>query len=272
MAPPKPIREVRGDLICRRCGYNLRGLAVERSCPECGTAIEWTLQGWKLRFANPQWVAALKRGADALCWVSLLSLGQVALLVLAVLPNDGMLLPWIGWLAGITLLVLLRAIWLLTAPEPFVNADAAPINNRRVTRYAGSAAVLVALFVLVRIQVPMLLLRSFDAFNVPAWIAALTPLLAMSLLCQHLRAITVRLPESYVDQGLRSFWFGVGIMVAVTVGLILLAWVGLAVLAIPLLCGFPFAVLIFMIWYMMLAAELSTALAHAARLSREGES
>lgn len=36
-------RELRGDLLCARCRYNLRGLSVRATCPECGTPIRGTL-------------------------------------------------------------------------------------------------------------------------------------------------------------------------------------------------------------------------------------
>ncbi len=35
--------ELRGDLRCARCRYNLRGLSVTGPCPECGTPIRATL-------------------------------------------------------------------------------------------------------------------------------------------------------------------------------------------------------------------------------------
>ncbi|MCC6676869.1 MAG: hypothetical protein IT436_06975 [Phycisphaerales bacterium] len=36
-------RELRGDLLCARCRYNLRGLSVRATCPECGTPVKGTL-------------------------------------------------------------------------------------------------------------------------------------------------------------------------------------------------------------------------------------
>lgn len=37
------VAELSGDLRCVRCGYNLRGLSIMGSCPECGTPIRATL-------------------------------------------------------------------------------------------------------------------------------------------------------------------------------------------------------------------------------------
>lgn len=36
-------RELRGDLPCVRCKYNLKGLTVRGMCPECGTSVRTTL-------------------------------------------------------------------------------------------------------------------------------------------------------------------------------------------------------------------------------------
>lgn len=36
---------LRSDLPCRACGYNLRGLVTSGRCPECGTAIGFSLHG-----------------------------------------------------------------------------------------------------------------------------------------------------------------------------------------------------------------------------------
>src|SRR6266516_3761138 len=35
--------EITTDIVCERCHYNLRGLAADGACPECGTAIQETL-------------------------------------------------------------------------------------------------------------------------------------------------------------------------------------------------------------------------------------
>ena len=50
------------DTPCRRCGYNLRGLATTGLCPECGTAIALSLVGNLLKQAGPDWVERLRFG------------------------------------------------------------------------------------------------------------------------------------------------------------------------------------------------------------------
>lgn len=50
------------DLACVRCGYDLSGLNATGHCPECNQQIVCSLAGRLLRFADPQWVAAVRRG------------------------------------------------------------------------------------------------------------------------------------------------------------------------------------------------------------------
>src|SRR5712671_6226084 len=64
--PPIPVDEagiVVGDVACRGCSYNLRGLPAESNCPECATAIELSLEGNLLHFCDPKWLDRLAIGA-----------------------------------------------------------------------------------------------------------------------------------------------------------------------------------------------------------------
>ena len=50
------------DVVCRACGYNLRGQAVSGSCPECGLEVETSARGDRLAFSDPDWLAKLSKG------------------------------------------------------------------------------------------------------------------------------------------------------------------------------------------------------------------
>lgn len=54
------------DVVCRGCGYNLRGLMLDSHCPECDTAIEYTLHRFLLRFSDPAWLTRIRFGLTLL--------------------------------------------------------------------------------------------------------------------------------------------------------------------------------------------------------------
>jgi hypothetical protein len=62
---------VSADLICRRCGYALRGLPAAGKCPECGVDVAESLRGDLLIEADPVW---LERIASGLRWSWILAL------------------------------------------------------------------------------------------------------------------------------------------------------------------------------------------------------
>jgi Zn finger protein HypA/HybF involved in hydrogenase expression len=66
-----------GDLPCTQCGYNLRGLAPDGRCPECGAEVSRSYGGDLLKHANRDWLRKVKRGIDLLVWslIVLLALG-----------------------------------------------------------------------------------------------------------------------------------------------------------------------------------------------------
>ncbi|MCI0675176.1 MAG: hypothetical protein L0Y42_05295 [Phycisphaerales bacterium] len=54
------------DVQCVRCGYNLKSLVREGTCPECGAPIEQSLHGDLLRYADQDWLMQVVRG---LVWI-----------------------------------------------------------------------------------------------------------------------------------------------------------------------------------------------------------
>lgn len=51
------------DTPCFRCGYNLRGLAVDGRCPECGVTVRLSQAGRHLAASDPRWRRRLQLGA-----------------------------------------------------------------------------------------------------------------------------------------------------------------------------------------------------------------
>ncbi len=71
------------DLICRRCGYALRGLHAAGKCPECGVDVAESLKGNQLIHADLIWLSTVASGLRW-CWILALAgwLGELASLAL----------------------------------------------------------------------------------------------------------------------------------------------------------------------------------------------
>ncbi len=128
----QPGQVLENDVKCTRCGYNLRGLSVDKLCPECGTPIERSTHGNFLRFADPAWLDKLRLGTVVMVWnlliILVLGVGAV-LLTLAGLPETVVIL--LGLLANS---LGLWAMFLVTTPEPAIAFEEDPITLRKLVR------------------------------------------------------------------------------------------------------------------------------------------
>src|SRR5216110_2944357 len=73
---PLPVDEagnVVGDLTCRRCSYQLRGLNDKGKCPECGAPIAQSIYGDLLMYSDSRWVQMLALGVKIILWGILLT-------------------------------------------------------------------------------------------------------------------------------------------------------------------------------------------------------
>jgi len=139
------------NLVCRRCGYRLRGLGLDARCPECGLEVAETLadrEGYRLRLlkrarrlAGPRlvhsdraWLRAITAGAVTL-FLSLLSLvawhlHRQALPVSSKLPDYLLVLLSIGFLLACWLLA-----WRERRNEPVSPAPAGPSVKGETVRW-----------------------------------------------------------------------------------------------------------------------------------------
>lgn len=125
---------VRIDLACRRCGYNLRGLTPAGRCPECGTPIGLSCHGDLLRYADPNWVEKLGRGARLIMWGILVAvLGGVLGGVLGAV-SDSMAVMYAITLSAS--LVGFYGAWLITEPDPSGIGEDRYVTDRRIVRFA----------------------------------------------------------------------------------------------------------------------------------------
>ena len=111
------------DTPCRRCAYNLRGLADDGRCPECSLEVAQSIRDELLTNADPNWITGIARGLwfirfGAAC-IAIVLLLQIA--IASVAPG----LPgWIGrvfdTLAIFSFALVLLGAWRAVAPEPGV--------------------------------------------------------------------------------------------------------------------------------------------------------
>ena len=105
------------NAICMRCDYDLRGLAADARCPECGLAVARSLAPAEdLRHAPPGWLAGLAWG----CGLLLASmLGFIAFLFLrGALRGVLTYSKWVDVVAATAFVGGATAgVWLLTRPQ-----------------------------------------------------------------------------------------------------------------------------------------------------------
>ncbi len=74
-------KTVRMHLPCARCGQDLKGQPRDGECPSCGFDVALSLQGDRLDFANPQWIARLRAGARQLLLAAILYAAAMVILI-----------------------------------------------------------------------------------------------------------------------------------------------------------------------------------------------
>jgi len=133
------------DLLCVGCGYNLRGLLPQDSCPECATPLSRSMAGDLLRYAPPDWLVLVTSGMGwILCSICLgfLSPGAAGGLFFRIFY--GFLRPlWFRYLpiGSSTVIAVIRLVgfWRFTSTHPAARDQAYSWNARAIARYAVCA-------------------------------------------------------------------------------------------------------------------------------------
>ncbi len=115
------IDRVNEDLPCAECGYNLRTLALDASCPECGMSVLISARGDRLATAPADWLKRLKWGAKLLRYSVLFAFPVVYF---------GVVISWVG-------------IWLLTAAQPKRVEPSFDRSYRMAARWTSLAGAIV---------------------------------------------------------------------------------------------------------------------------------
>jgi len=95
-APPATDTTIGRDAACYGCGYNLRSLAYDHDCPECGKPIAAWVRADRIGTIDPAWLGKARRGARVL---------QAGVIAALPLIYPGLVIAWVG-------------LWWLTAAMP----------------------------------------------------------------------------------------------------------------------------------------------------------
>jgi hypothetical protein len=209
------------EVICLKCGHDLRGLPPSGACPECGMAIERSLQGNLLRFSDETYLVALHRGvflilaaiiAQVVFYVALF-VGAFALASGTVPPMRGIELfaAFAGCLLIGVVLVQRYGWWLFSAPDQaYLGADLGT-TSRIVVRV--TVAVLALLTGLNAAVESAQLGRGAGPMDDVADIVGTALLLALAVKffasILYLRWLALRLPDPGVDRKAKLLmWLG----------------------------------------------------------------
>lgn len=175
------------DRACARCGYNLRGLKQDSSCPECALHVRDSLMPENLCFADPRWLRTVCRGLGLVAVALVASTGSVLLsAAVAVLELPGDELPLTPYVAagaavicGVGMLVGILGMIMASTPDPAETRAQNRGTARRWTRILTLALALsVALAVTSSVPVGV-------PFALRQWLAPIcavaTPVLAFAL-------------------------------------------------------------------------------------------
>lgn len=127
---------ITGDVPCRKCGYDLRGLNQMGLCPECGTPVGLSVNGDLLRYSDPAWLARVVQGIGLILWGILVSivLSIVGALFARLSPIAPQLLVTIGSIMGFV------GTWMMTSPDPSGIGEDGKLRARQIVRIAVAAA------------------------------------------------------------------------------------------------------------------------------------
>jgi hypothetical protein len=176
--PPAKGYPVADDLTCVRCGYNLRGLASDGRCPECGETVERSLRGFPLvsEFTRALRLFHIEFLLGAASW-GLVFTGIGMILALPAFPFVR------GWMI-FSMLVLARA-----SRRARIDGLSGPANVLEAATWVGAAAdaaMLLAVFAALAVQEGTWLFVGVMGYLLAIIVAAWVRTAAYGSLCARL--------------------------------------------------------------------------------------
>ena len=261
-------------VVCRKCGYDLRGADPAGRCPECGTAVALSARPDLLRFADPAWVATLARGVRFILWGALVAVVAGAGGMAAF--GDTLLGNIVGWAGG---LIHFYGAWLLTEPNPSALGRDETLTARKVVRVAFAASLAGDFLhnLLVRAALPSFLLVGLPVFDAASSLAEAVGEFAKF---RYLALLAGRVPDPALARRARQLgWWFAGCVLAVALGAAVAALIAYALpngvptaliaAGAAAAAGVGILLIVVMIWALAVQYRMGKAFRAQAALARE---
>jgi hypothetical protein len=206
----RPDESVGSEVRCVGCGYDLRGLAPDGTCPECGTPVARALRGDALAAADPDWLRRIAIGLQLVGIGCIVLILRVPVWVMLDALADDLLdaRPVVRQAMQIVVnfatmsLLLLGVAWVTTL-DPRRAEDEQPFGLRRVAR-AGAVAALVVALLDEAIELAGGGLPALPS-SATAWLSIIATVVAVVASTYYLAGIIDRIPKAALAKRLRSY-------------------------------------------------------------------
>jgi hypothetical protein len=219
------------DVACWKCEYNLRGIATDQRCPECGETAEDTL-AWRFRLSDPDWLKDVSKGM----LLAIEGLGLMFISLVFVIPATGFAggkfgLLWVMALCCSMLLVSARGFSMVTEPDPSELGFSLVSRRTRMLQKAARLILVRGLRVWTVLALVPVSVALFDEGNQEKWgetaggcfllgsLFVCVPIAGLGLACLAGYEITLaqRLDRLIVRTWFRRFAIGTTIAVVILV-------------------------------------------------------
>ncbi|MGB0716415.1 MAG: hypothetical protein ACPGXK_11080 [Phycisphaerae bacterium] len=202
------------DVLCRYCGYNLRGLPIDGRCPECNADVNQSFHTDLLRYANVDWLRRIKFGIDLMIVGFLLGVvlgffGGIAVVAAGGGVAGGGILVFQLALTLASSLVNLISILMITSQEPRESMSEQTDSWRRIARGAAIAGFVLQGLVAIATNLQVASVGAQVAFIGLSGIAGVVMTFAIA---SHTQLLAARIPNDSMVSSINVVKWGLSIV------------------------------------------------------------